>query len=85
MPSIGISEIIKYNNNSNENIFIITSLRANSIIFIEFDKNFDKIIKEEVIVINERIRDIIYTKKNDNYYLVLEDTPAIGIMKISKK
>ena len=29
--------------------------------------------------------EILYTQKNDNYYLVLEDTPAIGIMKISKK
>ena len=77
--SIGISEIIK-NFYSNSNSYFVTSLKNQTIYEIEFDKNFKnpKIIDE--IFIGERIRDIIFDKKNNKYYLYLENSPKLAIL-----
>tara|TARA_Y100000389_G_scaffold204677_1_gene258793 strand:+ start:1100 stop:2542 length:1443 start_codon:yes stop_codon:yes gene_type:complete len=74
-PSIGISDIIQIDNNS----YFFTSLRDRSLYFMELDKNDkikDKIIRFEI---GERIRDI--TKKNNEYYMFLEDTGSIAKLK----
>ena len=78
--SIGISEVIK-NYFSKDNSFFVTSLKEKKIYEIEFDIDFrnPKIIDE--IFIGERIRDIIYNKKNNLYYLYLEDTPKVATLK----
>ena len=46
-----------------------------------FDDNFKNIVKENRIVINERIRDIDFDEQNKVVYLVLENSPAIAILK----
>ena len=56
-----------------------------SIHHIRFDENFNKITFEEIIPIGERVRDIIYIDENKIVLLILENTPAIGILKISNK
>ena len=43
-----------------------------SIHLIEYDVNQNQILKEEVLRIHERIRDLIYDKKNNKIYLFLE-------------
>lgn len=78
--SIGISEIIK-NYFSDKNSFFITSLKEKKIYEIEFDKNFKNPNIVDEIFIGERIRDIIYNKKNNLYYLYLEDTPKVATLK----
>ena len=74
--AIGISEIIK-NYYSESNQYLITSLKKKSIFIIELNtKTGDsKIINE--IKIGERIRDIIYDKTNNCFYLYLEGTPKV--------
>lgn len=47
----------------------------------KFDKNYEKILFEDEIILNQRIRDIIIPKNKDKMYLLLESIPAIGIVK----
>ena len=84
VPSIGISEIIELfvSGKKIENSFILTSLRAASIYFIEFNDDFSKIYYEETFEINERIRDIIYLKNKNSYLMLLEDSPSIATLKL---
>ncbi len=85
VPSIGISEIeiIENINSKNENLILVSSLRANSIYFIKVNENFDKIINEERLYIqNQRIRDIKYDDKDEMLYLVFENTPSLGVVKL---
>ena len=74
--AIGISEIIK-NYYSESNQYLITSLKKKSIFIIELNTETgdSKIINE--IKIGERIRDIIYDKTNNCFYLYLEGTPKV--------
>ena len=93
-PAIGISEIIKIPSSFNKsfiNDFFVGAMGRLawegdlSIHHIRFDKNFNKIIFEEIIPIGERVRDIIYIEEKKIVLLVLENSPAIGILKISNK
>ncbi len=92
-PSIGISEIIKLPITFNEkfvNDFFVGALGQRSEIdqgdqsihHIRFNKNFDKIIFEDVIPIGERIRDMIFIKEKNVVLMVLESIPAIGVLKV---
>ena len=91
VPSIGINQIIKVPDDFSEywkNNFLVTSLGGKTIYRILFDKNFTKIIFHEKIYIGKRIRDIIYSKKFNVFFLALEGqgiskldrTPSIGIL-----
>tara|TARA_B100001175_G_scaffold315737_1_gene327960 strand:+ start:2171 stop:3595 length:1425 start_codon:yes stop_codon:yes gene_type:complete len=77
--SIGISEIIK-NHFSEGNNFFISSLKNKTIYNIEFDLNFENPKITDEIIVGERIRDIIYDKKNKRYFLYLEGTPKLSIL-----
>ena len=92
-PAIGISQIIKIPSDFNKkftNDFFVGAMGRKSwegdlsIHHIRFDKNFNKIISEEIIPLGERVRDMIYMEKEKVVLLVLENTPAISILKISK-
>ena len=85
VPSIGISEIeIKENiNTKNENLLLISSLRANSIYFIKVDEDFKKIINEDRLFIqNQRIRDLKYDSIDGRIYMIFENTPSLGVIKL---
>ncbi len=85
VPSIGISEIeIKENiNTKNENLLLVSSLRANSIYFIKVDEDFKKIINEDRLFIqNQRIRDLKYDSIDGRIYMIFENTPSLGIIKL---
>ena len=79
-PSIGISQLVIKEDNLNKNIIkiLISALGTAiwegdmSIHLIEYDVNQNQILKEEVLRIHERIRDLIYDKKNNKIYLFLE-------------
>ena len=70
--SIGISQIIKINNN-----LIIGSMKDKSIYHMTIDADAVNLSKKEFIF--ERIRDIIMN--NNNIYLSLENTSSIGVYK----
>ena len=84
VPSIGISEIIKIPNEfSNKWLdnFLISSLNDRSLYRIKFDKNYQKILFNEKILIGQRIRDLKYHHGMNIILLALEDKGEIGILK----
>ena len=81
-PSIGISEI-SVKSESDYNIIYTSSLRAKSIYIIKTNKNFTKIVNEDRLILDYRIRDIKYVENLDGYIVILENTPSIGFVKIS--
>ena len=81
-PSIGISEI-SVKSESDSNIIYTSSLRAKSIYIIKTNKNFTKVVNEDRLILDYRIRDIKYVENLDGYIVILENTPSIGFIKIS--
>ena len=84
-PSIGISEVKSINNE--DNIFFIGAMGNEikdmdlGLHLIELDKNHEKIIKHVFVPINERIRDIVVSKKKDIVILFLETTSSLLVFK----
>lgn len=90
--SIGISEIVKVNNNffekQDDDIRLLVSALGDNITegdmslhFFIFDKDF-KIKKHEIIVINDRIRDLKYLKKEKKIILFLENAELAILNKV---
>jgi glucose/arabinose dehydrogenase len=89
VPSIGITEIEmipkKFNKNF-DNDFFIASMGTNkeegdlSIHHIKLDKEFKKILKEDIIFIGERIRDFKYLEDINKIVLFIENSPGIGVL-----
>ncbi len=77
-PSIAPSQIVLNKFSQNENEFILSTLKDESLLFGEIE-NFKKAKINKKIYIGERIRDIIPFKEN-KYLLFLESSPAIGIL-----
>lgn len=83
VPSIGISEIIKIENNFSQNWlnnFLIGSLNSRHLYRVKFDNNFLKAIFVEKIYIGERIRDLKYIEEFNIILMALEDTGSIGVL-----
>ena len=82
-PSIGISEILKVpnkffkNTNSDENFFIATlgtkvSEGDLSLHHLKIDKENNKVIFQDIIQLQERIRDMVYSEKLNSLILFIE-------------
>ena len=88
VPSIGISQLVYMPNEfntDNKKYLYVTSLRAGSIYVIQINENFSKIIDEDRIYFQQRIRDIEYDEGNDLFFLLFENTPSIGVLKLSSE
>ena len=94
VPSISITEIIKIPETFNKefsNDFFVGAMGSYisdgdlSLHHIRFDKGFNKIEFEDIIPIYQRVRDLIFLKKQNVVVLILENTPAIAFLKISNK
>jgi len=88
VPSIGISQLVYMSNKfnaDNKKYLYVTSLRAGSIYVIQVNENFNKILDEDRIYFQQRIRDIEYDEENDLFFLLFEYTPSIGVLKLSSK
>ena len=84
VPSIGISEIIRVENNFSEQWkgnFLVGSLNSRHLFRIKFDRNFNKIIFFEKIFIGERIRSLFYLQKEKIILLALEESGSLGVLK----
>ena len=84
IPSIGISEIIKIDNNFDVNWqdnYLIGSLFGNHLYRVRFNKMFNKVDYFEKIFIGERIRDLKYIPSHSVILMALESTGSIGILK----
>ena len=85
LKGIGISQIISIPNDFYElwnNNFIVASLNAGSLFRFKFDEQFSKAIYYERIFINQRIRDLKFSKKLNAILLALEDKQEIAIFKV---
>jgi hypothetical protein len=78
-PAIGPSQLIE-NKFDKERIFI-TSLKAKKILDYTFNISDLELKLEDVISVDERIRDITFDQNTNTYFLFLEDSPAVGILK----
>ena len=74
VPSIGISEITKLENNK----YVVSSLKDKSLYFFELKDK--QILSMERVEVFERVRDLRFNDKK--LYLFLEDTPSIGIINL---
>ena len=101
VPSIGISEIVRvsptfFEKNSENYDFFVSSLGTKisegdmSLHHIEIDQKSFKILNNNIIPIQERIRDVIYHKKSESLILFIESDrmfkggPSIAIFKFNK-
>jgi len=86
VPSIGISQMVYLPNNltlDGEKYFFVSSLRAESVYVIKTNDQFNKILDEDRIYLPQRrIRDIEYDKENNLFFLLLEFTPSVGVLKL---
>jgi len=84
VPSIGISQIDYYEDESkNENIIFTSSLRASSIYINKVNKTFTEVEDQERIYIsNERIRDIKYDKETNSIFCIFESVPSFAVIKL---
>ena len=83
IPSIGISELIKIENNFDkawEDNFIVSSLNDESLYRIKFSDDYSKIIFSEKIFIGERIRDLKYDNESKCIVLALETNGNISFL-----
>lgn len=89
-PSIAVSELELYRNNNNDGkiTLFLSSLgytdykHERSIHQFSLDDNFEKIIREKIIKINERIRDLII--HNQKLILYLDNSSTIMIIEIDQ-
>ena len=88
-PSIGVSQVTKINSSflkKANNDFFVSSLGNNipegdmTIHHLSFNKDFDKILFEDRIVVGERIRDIKFSKDLNNILMITENSPSLSIL-----
>lgn len=83
IPSMGISEIVKIDNNFDKDWkdnFLIATLYYNHILRIKLNNKYSKLDYYEEIYIGERIRDLKYDIKSSTIIMALEDTGSIGLL-----
>lgn len=84
VPSIGISEIVAINDDETE--FLIGAMGSEiaeqdlSIHYIKLNRERNKIIDHKFEILNERVRDIVFSKKLNQAYLFLETTSSLGVI-----
>tara|TARA_Y100001960_G_scaffold313649_1_gene376906 strand:- start:3 stop:1418 length:1416 start_codon:yes stop_codon:yes gene_type:complete len=89
-PSIGISQVIKVSYKFRKdylNDYWIAAMGNNipegdmTIHHLRFSKDFSEIEFKDKLVVNERIRDLIYIEEKNLILLLLENTPALLVIK----
>jgi len=84
-PSIGISEIIPFNNEDTE--FLVgamgneTAEQDLGLHYIMFNDNRKKIIKHKYVSLNERVRDMVISKNRKIILLFLETSSSLAIIR----
>ena len=84
-PSIGISEVIPFNNDDSE--FLIGAMGNEikdqdlGIHYVQLDKKRIKIINHKFIPLNERVRDMIISKDKKTIIMFLETTSSLAILR----
>ena len=93
-PAIGISQIIKVNKNFDSefiNDYFIGAMGFDinegdmSIHHIRLNNQYDKIIYNDIIYVNDRIRDLKLLNSGNAILMILENEPAIAVLTKNKK
>ena len=85
VPSIGISEIVKFKKTKDKNFFLFGALGKDpsegdmSLHLISMDKDYNNLIDHEIVNIKSRVRDII-NLENGNFLLSLETSSTLGFL-----
>lgn len=91
-PALGVSEVLSIKNffDNNNNLILVSALGDyveegdRSVHFLHFDKNYEKILNEEILVTEERIRDMIYIEEHDCVAVYLESSAEIALIFFKK-
>lgn len=87
-PSIGVSEIIKFNDDPNDNSYLIAAMGNNipegdmTLHHYNINKKFTLTEKLDTYIIGERIRDLVQYK--GKIFMILENSPALGVLDFKK-
>ena len=76
VPSIGISEIVKVE----QNRYVVSSMKDQSLYFFELNEQ-KQIINLDRVEVFERVRDLRFN--NNQLYLFMEDTASIGVINLN--
>ena len=87
-PALGVSEVVSVKNffKNDNNLILLAALGDHieegdrSVHFLRFDKNYENILDEKVLVTNERIRDMIYIAEYNCVALYLESSAEIALI-----
>lgn len=82
--SHGISDI-EINHFVDSNSYFVSTLNGRVFYDLIISDNYKKISEINTYRLGERIRNIIYYKKNNLYILLLEDTPSIALLEMGTK
>jgi hypothetical protein len=84
VPSVGISELIKINNEFSTHFFkdnyLVSTLNDRSLYRVKFNSSYNRLIYIEKIYIGERIRDLNYKENGHQILLAFEENSELGIM-----
>ena len=84
VPSVGISELIKINDEFSEHFFkdnyLVSTLNDRSLYRVKFNSAYNRLIYKEKIYIGERIRDLNYRENGNQILLALEERSQLGII-----
>ena len=91
-PALGVSEVLSIKNffDNNNNLILVSALGDyveegdRSVHFLHFDKNYEKILNKEILVTEERVRDMIYIEAHDCVALYLESSAEISLIFFKK-
>ena len=91
VPSIAISQIVEIDSkiSSDELFYVVGALGDTpeigqmSLHFLKFNKKDFKLKSENIVNINERVRDLIYFEKEKVLILFLETSASIGLLRIN--
>ena len=90
-PCIGISQVVKISNTFLKNSYptvVVGAMGSDieegdmSLHIVEFNENYQEVINHSVLVINKRIRDLIYISEIETLVMFLETSAEIALLKI---
>tara|TARA_B100000029_G_scaffold401154_1_gene400298 strand:- start:388 stop:1791 length:1404 start_codon:yes stop_codon:yes gene_type:complete len=90
VPSVAISEIIRFSNNNFKNQYLVGTMGTAkkikegmlSLYYFEYSDEDNKIISSEFIPIKSRVRDLFYYKKENMIVMYLETFNSLGVINL---
>ena len=81
VPSVGISELIKINNEFSQHFFkdnyLVSTLNDRSLYRVKFNSDYNRLIYKEKIYIGKRIRDLNYRENGNEILRALEESSEL--------